>query len=32
VEKIEALRPALEQAFAHDGPSIVEIISAADQL
>ncbi|VAW30558.1 Pyruvate dehydrogenase (quinone), partial [hydrothermal vent metagenome] len=32
VEKIEALRPALEQAFAHDGPSLVEIISAADQL
>ena len=32
VEKIEALRPALEQAFTHDGPSIVEIISAADQL
>ena len=32
VEQIEELRPALEQAFAHDGPSLVEIISAADQL
>jgi thiamine pyrophosphate-dependent acetolactate synthase large subunit-like protein len=32
VEQIDALRPALEQAFAHDGPSLVEIISAADQL
>lgn len=32
VEQIEALRPALEKAFAYDGPSIVEIISAADQL
>jgi thiamine pyrophosphate-dependent acetolactate synthase large subunit-like protein len=32
VEESGALRPALEQAFAHDGPSLVEIISAADQL
>ena len=32
VEQIEQLRPALEQAFAHSGPSLVEIISAADQL
>jgi thiamine pyrophosphate-dependent acetolactate synthase large subunit-like protein/nitrite reductase/ring-hydroxylating ferredoxin subunit len=32
VEEPQALRPALEQAFAHDGPSLVEIISAADQL
>lgn len=33
VTQIEALRPALAQAFAHnDGPSLVEIISAADQL
>lgn len=32
VEKIEALQMALEQAIAHDGPSLVEIISAADQL
>ena len=32
VEQIDALRPALEQAYAHDGPSLVEIISAADQL
>ncbi|WP_420628160.1 thiamine pyrophosphate-dependent enzyme [Candidatus Leptofilum sp.] len=32
VEQIEQLRPALEKAFAHDGPSLVEIISAADQL
>lgn len=32
VEKPQALRPALEQAFAEDGPSLVEIISAADQL
>lgn len=32
VETIEDLQPALEQAFAHDGPSLVEIISAADQL
>ena len=32
VEQIEELRPALEQAFVYDGPSLVEIISAADQL
>ena len=32
VEKIEDLRDALQQAYAHDGPSLVEIISAADQL
>ena len=32
VEQPEALRVALEQAFAYDGPSLVEIISAADQL
>ena len=32
VEQIEELRPALEQAFAHNGPSLVEVISAADQL
>ena len=32
VEKWEELRTALERAYAHEGPSIVEIISAADQL
>ena len=32
VEEAGELRPALEQALAHDGPSIVEIISSADQL
>ena len=32
VERSEALRAALEQAFAYDGASLVEIISAADQL
>jgi thiamine pyrophosphate-dependent acetolactate synthase large subunit-like protein/nitrite reductase/ring-hydroxylating ferredoxin subunit len=32
VEKREALRPALEQALAHNGPSIVEIMSTAGQL
>ena len=32
VEKVDELRPALEKALAHDGPSIVEIISSAGQL
>lgn len=32
VQKAEELRPALERALAHEGPSIVEIISSADQL
>jgi thiamine pyrophosphate-dependent acetolactate synthase large subunit-like protein len=32
VEEAGQLRPALEQALAHEGPSIVEIISSADQL
>jgi thiamine pyrophosphate-dependent acetolactate synthase large subunit-like protein len=32
VQQPEALRAALEQAFAYDGPSLVEILSAADQL
>jgi thiamine pyrophosphate-dependent acetolactate synthase large subunit-like protein/nitrite reductase/ring-hydroxylating ferredoxin subunit len=32
VEKIEDLRIALDEAFAYEGPSLVEIISAADQL
>lgn len=32
VEKPEELRPAFEKALAHTGPSIVEIISSADQL
>jgi thiamine pyrophosphate-dependent acetolactate synthase large subunit-like protein len=32
VETPEALRPALEQALAYAGPSIVEIISSAGQL
>jgi thiamine pyrophosphate-dependent acetolactate synthase large subunit-like protein len=32
VEKAEALRPALEKALAHDGPSLVEVISSAGQL
>jgi thiamine pyrophosphate-dependent acetolactate synthase large subunit-like protein/nitrite reductase/ring-hydroxylating ferredoxin subunit len=32
VEKPEELRPACERALAHNGPSIVEIISSADQL
>ena len=32
VEKIEDLGAALQRAYAHDGPSLVEIISAADQL
>jgi thiamine pyrophosphate-dependent acetolactate synthase large subunit-like protein/nitrite reductase/ring-hydroxylating ferredoxin subunit len=32
VEKTDELRPALEKALAHDGPSIVEIISSAGQL
>jgi thiamine pyrophosphate-dependent acetolactate synthase large subunit-like protein len=32
VERREQLRPALDRAFAYVGPSIVEIISAADQL
>jgi thiamine pyrophosphate-dependent acetolactate synthase large subunit-like protein/nitrite reductase/ring-hydroxylating ferredoxin subunit len=32
VEQINDLRPALEEAFTYDGPSLVEIISAADQL
>ena len=32
VEKAEALRAALEQAFGYEGSSLVEIISAADQL
>ena len=33
VEKVADLRPALERALAHtDGPSLVEIISSADQL
>ncbi len=31
VEKTDELRPALEKALAHDGPSIVEIISSAGQ-
>jgi hypothetical protein len=29
---VERLRPALEQALAHGGPSIVAIISSAEQL
>jgi len=32
VERVEDLRPALEEALAHRGPSLVEVISAADQL
>ena len=32
VEKVDELRPALEKALAHDGPSIVEIVSSAGQL
>lgn len=32
VEQLDDLRPALLEAFAHEGPSIVEIISSADQL
>ncbi len=32
VQEIGALRAALQTAFDHDGPSLVEIISAADQL
>jgi thiamine pyrophosphate-dependent acetolactate synthase large subunit-like protein len=32
VERPEALRPAYERALAHNGPSIVEILSSADQL
>jgi thiamine pyrophosphate-dependent acetolactate synthase large subunit-like protein len=32
VEKTSELRPALEKALNHNGPSIVEIISSADQL
>ena len=32
VEEADALRPALERALAHDGPSIVEIISSAVHL
>jgi len=32
VEDPQALRSAMEQAFAHAGPSLVEIMSAADQL
>ncbi len=32
VTQAAGLRPALEQALAHDGPSLVEIISSADQL
>jgi len=32
IKQASELRPALEQALAHDGPSIVEIISSADQL
>lgn len=32
VTQVEELQSALEKAFAHDGPSLVEIISAADQL
>jgi len=32
VEKPEDLRPAYERALSHNGPSIVEIISSADQL
>lgn len=32
VEQLDELRPALQKAFAHDGPSLVKIISAADQL
>ena len=32
VETAGALRPALEQALGHAGPSIVEIVSSAGQL
>lgn len=32
VTRMAELRPALEKAFAHDGPSLVEIISTAGQL
>ena len=32
VKQPEALQAALEQAFAHEGSSIVEIVSASDQL
>ncbi|MCI0397100.1 MAG: thiamine pyrophosphate-dependent enzyme [Chloroflexi bacterium] len=32
VEKAAELRPALEKALAHEGPSLVEVISSAGQL
>jgi pyruvate dehydrogenase (quinone) len=32
VERSEALRPALIEAFSHDGPALVDVVSARDEL